>query len=813
MSGTVAQWLALASVLGALGLASAVDGYGDLRHDRERALVQLSGRAALLETQVEHQLDTLHFALGNLQVAVAAAGKGLDQADTGQRLEGIRTSLRGVRTLAILDADGVVRASTRQELVGGNFAHREYFREVAARPDPARLVVSPPFRTVLGVLTINVSRALPARDGSFAGVVTATLDPEYFLRRLEAARYADDMQVALTAGDRTVFLAVPETASAWWQDAAERDGIFGTPPEEREIEDAALPIVAARGEKRVVAVRWVRAASMAPGSGRIGVLASRNLAVIDADGYRHVAVKLGLYAAVVLVGVFGLFLLQRRQRAYRETQARHEQALRDANAGLAARTRECEEAGAAKTRFLSSVGHELRTPLHTILGYVRLLLKQTSGEIHGQLAIVERSGTQLMQLVDDLLEFNRQADLGAELQPEPATLREILAPLENVGDLMARERGNRFSVTLGDDLPTAVSVDDRRLLQVLQNLVGNACKYTRGGTVDLRVERDADGAPADGRCRLRFTVDDTGIGIAPQEQARIFDVFSRGTATGGQPGLGLGLAIARRWVRAMGGDIEVQSEPGRGSRFFFTLDLPTATVVEQAPPAPCEAFREGLAAAARTVLVVDDIAANRLLLRDLCEQWGFQVTEAGDGAEALVTCLAPTAAIDAILVDQFMPGMDGWELLRRVRETPALRCLTAVLISASAAQKPAGFPPGVDFDLELGKPLDQQVLLCFLCRSLGLLEQSSATCPRPNATVAALAAASLPADELAKFRQLLHLGRVVAIAQWAQDLAAVDPAYGDFADRVARYCQAADLPALESLAQAVTSPSAGRAGE
>lgn len=794
------QWLALASVLGALALTTAIDARDDFRRERELAFIHLSARASLLETQVEHRLDTLNFALGNLQAAATGSGKGLDSADMDQELERMQASLRGVRTLLVLDADGVARASTRQELVGGNFAHREYFRAVIARPDPDRLYVSPPFRTVLGVLSITVSRALSDRNGRFAGVVSATLDPEYFLQRLESARYAEDMQVALVAGDRSVFLAVPDTASAWWQDAA--GGIFGTPAAGRGTDGAALSIAEAHNERRAVAVRWVRTANMAPGSDGIGVLASRSLAVIDADGYRDVAVKAALYAAVVFAAVLGSFLLQRRQRAFDEAQARHEQVLRDSNAELAARTREAEEAGTARTRFLSSVSHELRTPLHTMLGYVRLLLKRTSGEMRGQLAIIERSGAQLMRLIDDLLEFNRQTDLGAELQPEPVALRDIIVPLEQAGDMMAQPRHNRFTVTLGDDLPAAVSVDDRRLLEVLQNLIDNACKYTGDGTVDLRIER-GDGAPEDGRCRLRFSVDDTGIGIAPQEQASIFDVFSRGTATGGQPGLGLGLAIARRWVRAMGGDIEVQSEPGRGSRFFFTLDLPAATLDEQAPPPPCEAFRKGLAAAARTVLVVDDVAANRLLLRDLCEHWGFGVLEAGDGAEALATCLTPAAAIDAVLVDQFMPGMDGWEFLRRVRETPALCRLPAVLISASTAQKPAGFPPGIDFDLELGKPLDQQALLCFLCLRMGLVEQPLPACQRPNATtVAAPAPVALPADELAKFRQLLHLGRVVAIAQWAQDLATADPTYGDFADRVARYCQAADLPALESLAQA-----------
>lgn len=463
-------------------------------------------------------------------------------------------------------------------------------------------------------------------------------------------------------------------------------------------------------------------------------------------------------------------------------------ALERVNAALAERRREAEDANRAKTNFLSLVNHELRTPVHTLLGYLRLLRRRGSGAQLRQLEIAERSGVQLERLINDLLEFSVDSR-EAKLMPAPVSLRELVAEVEAAGRVMARATGNTLEVHVDGGLPDHVRVDAQRLLQVLQNLLANACKYTRAGRVDLVVAPlPAPAAPA--RCRIAFGVEDTGSGIEAGELGRIFEAFQRGSSAAGTAGLGLGLAIARHWVEAMGGRLDVASVPGRGSRFSFALELP---VVDEGPP-PRESDADIVAppaspAAPATLLVVDDIAANRAFLRDLCEDWGYRVVEAEEGQAALEQCRVERP--DALLVDQFMPGVDGWGLLERLRADPALAALPVALVSASSPQPPPGLAPGLAFDACFGKPIDFDAVERFLARRLG---PSRAKPVPPPATPARLSRPD--AAELATAAGLLELGLVGRIEQWAQALAAREPDWQDFAEQTIGLCRNADLQGL-----------------
>jgi PAS domain S-box-containing protein len=475
-----------------------------------------------------------------------------------------------------------------------------------------------------------------------------------------------------------------------------------------------------------------------------------------------------------------------------------------ANLALAERTREAEAASEAKTRFLSSVSHELRTPVHTMLGYASLMRRRSEGEARRHLEIIERSGMQLNRLIDDLLQFNVPNSHAANLLQRPVDLAALVQHVADLGHMLATPRRNHFQVSASPDLPAAVVMDEQRLLQVLQNLIGNACKFTSGGQIRFAIAHDAEAAASQpgGHCSLRFEVADNGSGIELEDQSRIFDAFQRGTSAQALPGLGLGLAIASYWVEAMGGVIALDSAPGQGSRFSFVLALRTA---ELPPRASSGAAETGtLPGPQRHVLVVDDIAANRAYLRDLCAHWGFKVTEASNGEDALAVCVDATQAVDAVLIDQLMPGMDGWDFLMALRHMPPSAGLPVALISASLPRRPPGLPDDVHFDITLGKPLDEQALHGFLGHCLRLHGLAPRASPSHTAPNHALGPESLPAEELGVLKELLDLGRLFAIEAWASALAKRDDAFATLAERVKQCCSNADLKALQDLLDAAT---------
>jgi signal transduction histidine kinase/DNA-binding response OmpR family regulator len=468
----------------------------------------------------------------------------------------------------------------------------------------------------------------------------------------------------------------------------------------------------------------------------------------------------------------------------------------------AARQR-AESANQAKTTFLSIMSHELRVPLHTILGYTRLVVKDLrrhgeSGAVE-KLAIVERSGMQLLQLIDEVLAVSRGGPDAVVLLPEVASLHALVGELESSGKLLAVQGHNQFRIVLAEGVADWVEIDPLRLMRVLHNLVANACKYTAYGAVTLRI----DALPAaTATCRLRFEVEDNGRGIAAQDLQRIFEPFNRLPGTEHQPGVGLGLPIARQWVQAMGSDIELQSTPGQGSRFFFTLSLPLGTppIRHPAPdtrhPRPSASIN-GHAGVQRSVLVVDDNADHRLLLRAICRRWGFRVELAEEGAEALAVCQRAKPAIDAVLIDQFIPKMNGWEFLRAVREDRHLATLPVTLISGAAAKRPTNFPTGIDFDALLMKPVDQDALAENLRRQLNLrwlfdgvaAEEARDTSDelRP------------PDALLEEFARRLESGEVLAIERWARQLAATHPEFSAYSRQVERCCRQVDLAGLSRL--------------
>jgi CheY-like chemotaxis protein/nitrogen-specific signal transduction histidine kinase len=362
--------------------------------------------------------------------------------------------------------------------------------------------------------------------------------------------------------------------------------------------------------------------------------------------------------------------------------------LKNAESELARAMNEAREARAAaetanraKSEFLANMSHELRTPLNGILGYAQILKRDHSltEEQQAGVEVIRRSGEHLLRLINDILDLSKIEAQKFEIHAARFQLPELLQHLADLTRLRAEQAGLTFLYEPIPPLPVSVQGDEKRLQQVLLNLLGNAIKFTEKGSVTLQVGYHCT---ATGEKKLRFQVEDTGRGIPADKLEEIFSPFQQLHVPGQQvEGTGLGLAISKHLVQLMGGEIRVRSTPGRGSTFWVDLELPE--VDEGLPQYPTgEKTIVGFTGERKHILVVDDKWENRLLLVNLLTPLGFQVSEAADGQEGVAKARAERP--DLVLMDLVMPVMNGLEATQHIRQSPELQDMIVIACSASA---------------------------------------------------------------------------------------------------------------------------------
>jgi PAS domain S-box-containing protein len=439
-----------------------------------------------------------------------------------------------------------------------------------------------------------------------------------------------------------------------------------------------------------------------------------------------------------------------------------------------------EAANEGKSRFLANMSHELRTPLNAVLGYAQILLRDGAlSELQRQgLSTIQHSGEHLLALIDDILDLAK-VDAGRfELCPEPVPLPEFMRVIDDIIRVKADGKGLAFRCELPDTVPAVAKVDDRRLRQVLLNLLSNAVNFTERGYVALRLMTQPR---AGGLVQLRFEVEDSGPGIAADQLEAIFHPFEQGGAAPGRAGgTGLGLAISRQLTRLMGGDVQVESEPGRGSRFFFAIEVPV--LGEHAAAHRPQGTVTGYAGPRRTLLIADDVAANRTMLAELMQSLGFEVAQVADG-EALLTA-ARAHPPDLVVTDIVMPGLGGLEAIARLRRLPALAGVPVLAVSANASGHDEERSLAAGADAFLAKPIALDRLLS---RVGALLDVTWIQAPRPAADRSDAADVPLVApdsEDLQTLYRLAKVGHMRSIREHAERLGEQDARYRPFVDRV-----------------------------
>jgi signal transduction histidine kinase len=446
-------------------------------------------------------------------------------------------------------------------------------------------------------------------------------------------------------------------------------------------------------------MRWYAVLSTLAIGGWLWVVGARRA---EADWY-HFGIALG---EATLFGVLVLWVRLRAQRNLHEVYLR-DQWLKEQ---LRAANESAKSAVRAKSEFLANMSHEIRTPMTAMLGMTELLQMTELDATQREFAdTVARAGDTLLQLVNDILDCSKIEagqlqieEVGFEL---PALLQEVREMLE----IKARQRGLKLEIDIADDVPKRLLADPTRIRQVLVNLAGNAIKFTHAGSVTVRARADAPGPS--GQFVLDLAVEDTGIGIAKEQQARVFEAFTQAdtSTTRRYGGTGLGLTICTRLTQLMGGSISLESELDKGSTFRVRLPVLVETTEQPIVTSPPRSLNAARKAFSGRVLLVEDNVENQALAVRLLQHFGCEVDFASDGSQALSQL--QVNKYDLVFMDCHMPNLNGYDATREIRRREGTDAHTTIIaLSASVLPEERQKCLDVGMDDYVAKPFSRRDL-------------------------------------------------------------------------------------------------------
>jgi signal transduction histidine kinase/CheY-like chemotaxis protein len=476
-----------------------------------------------------------------------------------------------------------------------------------------------------------------------------------------------------------------------------------------------------------------------------------------------------------------------------------EQRVEERTIELKAAKEKADIANQAKSEFLANMSHELRTPLNGVLGYAQILQdsKNLNDKERKGIDIIYQCGSHLLTLINDVLDLAKIEARKMELYLKDFHFLSFLDSVVEICRLRAEQKGIAFYYVPDAQLPIAIQADEKRLRQVLLNLLGNAIKFTDKGSVTFRVSVDQ---------AIRFEVEDTGVGLSPEQIEQIFLPFEQvGDSKKQTEGTGLGLAISQKIVGLMGGTVSVQSTFGKGSTFWFEVTLPEAKEWVNSSRRTRSGTIIGFEGNKRRILTVDDRWENRSVLVNLLEPLGFEVFEASNGQEGLEQAIALQP--DLIITDLVMPVMDGFTMVQHLRQVPQLQEVIFIASSASVFDVNRQEAEKVGCDDFLPKPVQAEELLDQLQQHLQLqwiyesepLVQASIARSHAHTHSAPEEFVVPPGAELVMLYEAAQRGRVSQIQKELDRIQQLSSDYTSFADRIQELVVEFEVQAIATL--------------